>query len=225
MKLTARIIAAALAYCLASPLAARVDKAPMASMPRNLKAEQDSDFFTFFHLSEVGVPAADTARAWHAFRPSGPAFHDLVELDVFTSPDGTIGATYLGLDRAFVDDSRNGVFARDIVKSFLAWIDRKPSPRLGSLIANLSDFSNSRGTVILMRGPAPPPPPPDGTGTYGVYLGRDQSAKFTDDAIDLAFTNFPGKLPRQGIFQAVAASQDRTKPGPAWLRIDVRFRR
>jgi len=195
----------------------------MASPPLNLKAEQGSDFFTFFHLSEAGVPANAAPSAWHAFRPSGPAFHDLVELDVLTSPDGTIGAAYLGLDRAFVDDPQNGVFARDIVKSFLAWMDRKPSPRLGSLIANLADLSNS-GTVILMRGAPPAPPPPDGTGTYGVYLGRDQSARFSDDAIELALTNFPGKLPREGLFQAVAG-QERPTPGPAWLRIDVRFRK
>lgn len=219
MKLTAWVIAATLGCCIVS--AARADKAPTTSMPLNLKTEQGSDFFTFFHLAEAGVPTAlGASQAWHSFRPSGPAFHDLVEIDVLADADGTIGVASLGLDRSFIDDPRNGIFARDIVKSFLAWTDRKPSPQLSGLIANLADLSSSGGPVIIMRGTAPPPPPPDATGGYGVYLGHDQRADFADGNISLAFTNFPGALPAKGMFQAVAG-QDR--PGRGWLRIDVRF--
>lgn len=218
MKLRAWVIAAALGCCIVC--AARADN-PTTSMPLHLKTEQGSDFFTFFHLAEVGVPTTvGASQAWHSFRPSGPAFHDLVELDVLAAADGTIGAASLGLDRSFIDDPRNGIFARDIVKSFLAWTDRKPSPPLSGLISNLADLSSSGGSVIIMRGPAPPPPPPDATGGYGVYLGHNQHADFADDGMRLAFTNFPGTLPSEGMVQAVAA-QDQTKPG--WLRIDVRF--
>lgn len=218
MKLRAWVIAAALGCCIVC--AARADN-PTTSMPLHLKTEQGSDFFTFFHLAEVGVPTAvGASQAWHSFRPSGPAFHDLVELDVLAAADGTIGAASLGLDRSFIDDPRNGIFARDIVKSFLTWTDRKPSPQLSSLIANLADLSSSGGTVIIMQGTAPTPRPPDATGGYGVYLGRDRHAAFADDGIRLAFTNFPGALPAKGMFQAVAGPDE---PGRKWLRIDVRF--
>jgi hypothetical protein len=216
-------IAAALFLCITARSGASADTAQVNSMPLNLRTEQGSDFFTFFHLTEVGSPTAlDTAHAWHSFRPSGQAFHDLVELDVLVGSDGTISAAFLGLDRSFIDDSRDGVFARDIAKSFLIWAIRKPSPQINSLINNLGDLSGGSGTLIVMRGPAPARPPPDTTGGYGVYLGRDQRVSFTDTGATLAFTNFPGKLPREGMFLFVPG-QIPTTPDAGWLRIDVRF--
>jgi hypothetical protein len=219
MKCPAWILGTVLICCIVPTLHAE-SAAPATSMPLNLKTEQGSDFFTFFHLTETGAPVAGAAsEAWHSFRPSGPAFHDLVELDVLAKPDGTIDAVSLGMDRSFIDDPTNGIFARDLAKSFLAWVDRTPSPQLNGLIANLADLSASGGR-ILMRGPAPPPPPADATGGYDAYLGRAPRAAFSDGAISFTFANFPGALPPAAIFQA---GQEPTKPGPGWFRLDVRF--
>lgn len=215
------LIAATLGLCVVLCPAADADNGP-ASMPLNLKAEQGSDFFTFFHLAEAGAPIViGASQAWHSFRPSGPAFHDLVELDVLAKADGTIGAASLGVDRSFIDDPNNGIFARDLVKSFLAWTDRTPSVQLKDLIANIADLSGARRTIFI-RGDPPPPPPLDATGAYDVYRGRSQRAAFTDNSLSFTFANFPGALPSQGMFQALAG-QDQTKPGRGWLRLDVRF--
>jgi hypothetical protein len=218
LTLTARMaFVATLVFVLALP-AARADNAAQVSMPLNLQTEQGSDFFTFFNLEPVGAPiSAAGSQTWHSFRPSGAAFRKLVELDVLTAADGTIVAAYLGLDRSFIDDPGNGIFARDIAKSFLTWTVRKPSPEIGNLIANLANPAAS-GTVVIMSGPAPAPPPPDTTGGYAVYLGHGQRAAFADGGVTFAFTNFPGALPTERAFEAAAG-----QPGSGWLRIDVGY--
>lgn len=191
-------------------------------VPLNLKTEQGSEFFTWFHLAPVGTPTGVGSGAWHGFRPTGSAFQALVEVDVLSEADGKIDAAFLGLGRAFIDSPSNGVFARDISKSFLAWTVREPSPQVANLIANLADLS-SAGTTILMHGPAPQPPPPDTTGGYGVYLGRDQHASFADNGVTLAFTNFPGALPSERVFEPTGGQGATPAGGSGWLRIDVRF--
>jgi len=214
-------IVATLACIFALP-AAWADNAgeQVTSMPLNLESERGSEFFTWFHLAPVGTPiAVDGSQAWHSFRPTGSAFQALVEVDVLSEADGKIEGASLGLDRSFIDDPRNGVFARDIAKSFMAWAVRKPSPAVSILIANIDDLS-SAGTTVIMRGPAPEPPPPDTTGGYRIYLGREQRASFADNGVTLAFTNFPGRLPAERMFEA--AGDQGSKPGSGWLRIDVR---
>src|SRR5579863_1014286 len=101
MKRPAWIIGTALICCIVPAL--HSESAALAtSMTLNLKTERGSDFFTFFHLTETGAPLASvTSPARHSFRPSGPAFHDLVELDVLAKPDGSIDAASLGMDRSF----------------------------------------------------------------------------------------------------------------------------
>jgi hypothetical protein len=191
-------------------------------VPLNLKTEQGSEFFTWFHLAPVGTPTTVGSGAWHSFRPTGSAFQKLVEVDVLSEADGKIDAASIGLERAFIDSPSNGVFARDISKSFLTWTLRKPSPQIANLIANLADLSNA-GTTILMHGPGPQPPPPDTTGGYGVYLGRDQHASFTDNGATLAFTNFSGALPSERVFEPAGGPGATPLGGSGWLRIDIRF--
>ncbi|HLH12850.1 MAG TPA: hypothetical protein VKV77_13365 [Methylovirgula sp.] len=189
-------------------------------MPLNLAAEQRSEFFTWFHLVPMEPAAtAEGAQAWHRFRPSGPAFHGLAELDILAAADGTIRAASLGLDRSFIDDRRNGVFARDIAKSFLAWALRNPSPQISALIANLDDLS---GGLVIMRGPPPAPPPPDRTGGYNVYLGKAENVSFEEDGVTIDFANLPGPLPSGPLFAPSPSSENRSSG--RWLKIDLRFR-
>jgi hypothetical protein len=220
----AAFIAATLASCIfALPAACADNAAAQVTMPLNLQTEQGSEFFSWFHLAPVGTPTTvGGSQAWHGFRPTGSAFQALVEVDVLSEADGKIEAASLGLDRSFIDDPRNAVFARDIAKSFLAWAIRKPSPQISALIANLADLSSAGGTII-MRGPAPQPPPPDTTGGYRVYLGREPRASFAGDDTRLAFANFPGTLPTERMFDAGGDQGSKPAGGSGWLRIDVRF--
>jgi hypothetical protein len=215
-KLATWLIAVTFATGLFTPCA-------MSDPLKNLQSELQSDFFSFFHLAPAGDPIAVAGgQAWHSFRPSGPAFHALVEVDVLTGSTGTIAAASLGIARSFINDARNGVFARDIAKSFLAWAIRSPSPQIGNLIANVADFARS-GTPVIMRGSVPAPPPPDTTGLFDVYLGNAAGATITDGGITLTFTNFAGVLPAARIFDAAAAPAAAGDEAAGWLRIDVRL--
>jgi hypothetical protein len=212
-KSATSFLAAALVNCIFNSSA--------MSAPLILQNELGSDFFRFFHLESTGTTASG-AQTWHSFRPSGPTFHALVEVDVLAGADGAISAASIGLERSFINDSRNVVFARDIAKSFLAWTIRSPSPPTGNLIANIADLSRAGGTIIL-REPHARPPPPDTTGAYAVYLGRVQRASIADAGLTLTFTNFPGTLPSARIFAADTASPQGAGNGAGWLCIDVAY--
>ena len=178
------------AWFVAVTLASGILEFPAMGARLNLQSELGSDLFSFFHLVPVGTPTAvGGSQAWHSFRPSGPDFHDLVEVDILAGADSTISMASIGLDRSFISDPRNAVFARDIAKSFLAWAVRNPSPQISNLIANLADLSGA-GRTIIARGPAPPPPPPDTTGAYGVFLGREQRASIADTGVTLNLYEF-----------------------------------
>jgi hypothetical protein len=188
----------------------------------SLESQLTSDFFGFFHLEPAGDPIAVAGgETLHSFRPSGPAFHALVEVDVLTDSAGAIRVASLGIDRSFIDDKHNSVFARDIAKSFLTWAIKNPSSQIANLIANVADLSGSEPPLI-MRAPAPPPPPPDTTGLYAVYLGKARRVTVTDGGVTLTFTSFSGPLPAQRIFDADPAAVP-AEDGPGWLRINVRL--
>src|SRR5947209_15745185 len=94
-----------------------------------LEDERKSEFFTFFHLQPSCEPSpADLGRSWHCFRPSGPKFEALVEVAVLAGESGRVVRSRLGLARTFINRRADGVFARDIAKSFLLWAFPKPIP-------------------------------------------------------------------------------------------------
>ena len=74
-----------------------------------------TDLFTFFHLKESGQDAGSPA-VLH-FRPSGPDFHDLAEVNLAVMGERVTGAK-LSLARSFVI-GKNNVFAMDLLRSFL----------------------------------------------------------------------------------------------------------
>src|SRR6266508_1479942 len=186
-------------------LAALRDRAS-ASFSGTLANERKGEFFSWLHLEPRHAPApGDDGRTWHYFHPEGSNFQHLVRLDVLTAGDEIVAAR-LSLDRDFVEDRRNSPFARDIVKSFLAWSLRHESGRGAAepLIANIASFGAS-GATVLMRSDATPPPP-DTTGGYAAYLGRREEATLSFTRTRLTLRN---------------AALTNGSSGHRWLTIDV----
>jgi hypothetical protein len=73
-------------------------------------------FFQWFHLEPAGQLDAHTT----SFKPSGPDFHELVTVTARTDDAGGVVAIELAIARSFIEDPRQGMFAADIAKSFLA---------------------------------------------------------------------------------------------------------
>jgi hypothetical protein len=156
---------------------------------RPLAAAQSSEFFTFFNMARTVSQRCGDGQAL-GFRPTGERFHPLAAVEVMTDAHGDVAAMALVLDRAFIDDPVNGVFASDIAKSFLRDV---PGSRTAASIAALADEietgMSSSGTVVLRSDVSPPkakgPPSPG----YQVYLGARQSYTLTADGDALILAN------------------------------------
>src|SRR5262245_44757395 len=86
------------------------------------------DLFRWFHLEQEGDPRKEGRLQIVAFRPSGVAFHDLVLVSLWIEENGAIQRLRLTLARRFVNDPRQGMFARDIAKSVLRATFRSNDP-------------------------------------------------------------------------------------------------
>src|SRR5271166_5478089 len=84
----------------------------------NVPAALKSDFFTFFHLRQV-ESVADDEKTAITYKPQAPQFRDLVTVVLNVDPNQNIIGAQLALNRRFIVDPANQVFARDIAKSFL----------------------------------------------------------------------------------------------------------
>jgi hypothetical protein len=196
---------------------------------RTLAAERKEHFFSWFHFDPLGDPApASSGRAWHCFRPNGEAFRAVVELDVLVDASGRILETRLGLDRAFVDHSRNRLFARDLAKSYLEWGLADPAgPQASTLIANIGNLVAAGAPLLIHAKAVPPTPDEDTTGGYLVYLGKRTSAEAILGNSKLTITNLRGPFPDRQIF-AAPNRPDEPRPNalldaqrPSWLRLDI----
>jgi hypothetical protein len=87
------------------------------SMGQTLETARQTEFFLWFHLEETQRQAEKPAEAVR-FRPSGPKFHDLCYLDALIAATGELVRIELVVARTYID-GRDGVFAQDLVKSFL----------------------------------------------------------------------------------------------------------
>jgi hypothetical protein len=199
----------------------------LGAPPRGLVLEQAraGEFFTFFQLERTCAPRPTLdGQFWHCFRPGGEKFRSLVELAVLTDSADRVVSARLGLDRAFVDHATDGVFARDIAKSYLSWSIPRPIPSAAALlIENIGDFP-AAGTPMIMRSPQPRPRGSDSTGGYDVYLGRRRRVDIALERARITFANIDGRLPASEIFSADAgANVNATRPAAnsSWLAIDV----
>ena len=135
-----------------------------------IETAQKSGFFTWFAFVRTTDHAASGLGGTITFRPSGPKFHDLVEMQWTLDPALRISAMELVLSRAFIDDAREGIYARDISKSFLrAATPDADRTALGEL-ANEFEFSHSFPVVVAASEERPQLPAQPSPG-FEVFLG------------------------------------------------------
>ncbi len=87
------------------------------SLGRTLETAEQTGFFQWFHLVQTDQIPREPGQMTR-FRPSGEKFHDLCCLEVLEAGDGAMVQMDLVVQRGFID-GRNGLFAQDLVKSFL----------------------------------------------------------------------------------------------------------
>lgn len=152
-------------------LATSLAAAGFGNLGENLEQAKQTDFFRFFHLEQTQATRID-GNTVTSFKPSGAKFRPLVRVKITTDAEGRIKALEMVVFRSFIDDPQNGIFARDIAKSFL--LAGLPSPRdreTADLINEIQYQGASTMTIIKRKGDEPNLPDKPTPG-YLTYLGR-----------------------------------------------------
>ncbi|MBF6560051.1 MAG: hypothetical protein IVW56_07160 [Candidatus Binataceae bacterium] len=137
---------------------------------RKLHDLRQTEFFTWFNLEPVEEVAQDRKIT---FRPSGIKFRPLVSLSIACDRSGRVTSAALALARGFIDDPTNGIFARDIAKSFLRAGLSKRDLAIAASIADQIEYLSSSSRPVLTT-PRPQVSLPDHpTPAYLVFLGRE----------------------------------------------------
>lgn len=133
-----------------------------------------TDFFKFFNLVETDRLKDERQRAVVNFRPGAGNFRNLVTVIVTLDDDNRIYAMGLLLDRSFVDHKTNGLFARDISKSFLrSAIPQADEASIANLANEIEYPKESEGyRIIRMKTKPDPELPAQPTQGYLTYLGK-----------------------------------------------------
>ncbi|MCA1568702.1 MAG: hypothetical protein LC803_24250 [Acidobacteria bacterium] len=137
-----------------------------------LEDAKRTDFFRFFNLVEAGATEAKQQRKVFVFRPRAGMFREAVNVTAIVDSAGRVLTMKLVLDRAFVDHKQNGIFARDIAKSFLRHAIPLADEREVNDLANEIEFPRMlEGYEIMRTGPDPQLPARPTQG-YLVFLGE-----------------------------------------------------
>jgi hypothetical protein len=116
-------------------------------------AQKQVDLFTWFFFTKVDEPPSDGAQNATVFRPNGPAFHNLVKLELEIAADETITKASLHIERAFIENPSQCVFAADLAKSFVRYAD---APSVDELAQEINARTMARSSQpIILRGSAP----------------------------------------------------------------------
>ena len=134
--------------------------------------EKKHDLFTVFHLARLSREAQPDHRILVTFKPTGEAFRQLVSLVVTTDENGVIERVRLEVARSFIDDAQQGVFAADLVTSFLASV--RDAAATDSIMA-LANEIHARsminpGRMVLTAQPTPAVPKRP-SAAYQTYAG------------------------------------------------------
>jgi hypothetical protein len=164
----------------------------------NLSAAENTDFFTWFQLQEIGrQEAAEKQTVAILFKPEGEAVRELVTVKVSVSAQEEITAIELILARSFVNDKGpQSMLARDISKSLLlATISEIDQPALKDLVNQISSdtgyYSSGTDVTVIRSSAAPKPVITDILDTptpgYMTYLGKQPSytQKLSNGTLDM----------------------------------------
>lgn len=156
---------------------------------KSLAEAKKSDLFTFFRLQPLpgGNPVFESGTR-HDFRPSAPAFRDLVLVQVLVDNQQRIARADLFLARSFIDDPKNGTFARDIAKSFLSQMTPEADQRAVQNLMNEIQFGGATNRVFAVPVPQLPNPP---TATYQAFLGQREIVEQKLTIAQLTVRNTP----------------------------------
>ncbi len=152
----------------------------------SLEEATRTGFFQWFNLE----PAAQLDAHRTAFKPSGPNFRDLVAVTVLVSEEGRITAIDLALARSFIEDPRQGMFAADLAKSFLA-AALEPADRahMQHLIDTIAYGGRYARPILVRPDNRPEPQLERDSAPYQVWLGRNRDWRRPFDAVLLRLEN------------------------------------
>lgn len=137
-----------------------------------LEQAQKTDFFQFFNMERTGETKQGD-KTVVTFQPSGGAFHELARVNMTLNAKGNIAGAELVLARSFVDSPKNGIFARDIAKSFLGdAVNTEDGDRVAGLAGEIHQLTGTQSTVIVHSGAIPAKPTGAPSEGYLVYLGQ-----------------------------------------------------
>lgn len=177
-------------------LAVSISSVPLrAQLGKTLEEVRGDDFWTFFNLKPIdGSPGGPEGTA--AFRPAAGPFAPLVRVTAALDASGRIRAMELTLSREFVDDPANGIFARDIAKSFLR--AAMPADDIVDVETLANEIEHPRETpgYTVMRTKPAPDLPRNPTPGYEVYLGTSESWSRTLEGSTLRLRNQSGEAGR-----------------------------
>ncbi len=94
------------------------------------------DFFSFFRFSMIGMSVTKDGYTTVSYKPPrGSMLRQCVDLNLTLTSEGRIKRMVLKLRRRCIEDSRQGMFARDVAKSFIqAGIPDRDSDAVNDLI-------------------------------------------------------------------------------------------
>jgi len=122
---------------------------------QSIKTAKKSEFFRWFSLSEIGTAKDENGNSVVSFRPTGGKFDSLVTLGVVLDERHCICQLHLSLDMSFVDDKKDGMFARDIAKSFLHSALPRADARSGTMLADEIAFRHEFPVITPASSPRP----------------------------------------------------------------------
>lgn len=166
-----------------------IAKEGMIGQPLTLVRE--SEFFKWFHLEEMDSWKL-IERAATRFEPTNPDFHNLVSVDAITKiadRRNLVTEIELWLNRRFIDDPTDGIFARDIAKSFLGAVPRPQEIFPVHFLINRIEFDLPPGRPVLTAR-KPPNRPRRPVPGYDTFLGGDERFRLALGASALTLENY-----------------------------------
>ncbi len=131
-----RITALCLVLASLFPLPVFSDSGALSIYGEPLSEAYKKDFFSFFRFSMIGMSVTKDGFTSISYKPPrGSMLRQCVDLNLTLTKEGRIKRMVLKLRRRCIEDSRQGMFARDVAKSFIqAGIPERDSDSVSDLI-------------------------------------------------------------------------------------------